>query len=146
MTVTTPIIPETSSESVAPTGTLGPSPGVRFILRRGQRLFNEGDSADAAYMIQKGRLEVTKRVRDDETVLALLGPGDIVGEMALIDDMPRSASVRAVEDTYLLRVSKDNFQERMQGLDPVYRAILNRLSNRLRQQSIELAMVRKIVR
>lgn len=143
MTVTTPIPPAGDAD---PLGSQGRSPGVRQIIRRGQRLFNEGDAADAAFMIQKGRLEVTKRVRDDETALALLGPGDIVGEMALIDDMPRSASVRAMEDTLLLRVSKENFQERLQALDPVYRAILNRLSNRLRQQSIELAMIRKVVR
>lgn len=146
MTVSTPILPENGPGSVAPAASQQRTPGARLIIRRGQRLFSEGDAADAAFMIQKGRMEVTKRVRDDETVLALLGPGDIVGEMALIDDMPRSASVRAVEDTLLLRVSKENFQDRLQALDPVYRAILNRLSNRLRQQSIELAMVRKVVR
>lgn len=116
------------------------------MLRRGLRLFREGDEADAAYLIQSGRVEITKRVRDDETVLAILGPGDIVGEMALIDGLNRSASARALEDTVLLRVSKANFQERLQAIDAVSRAMLNRLSQRLRQQSAELAQSRKIVR
>ena len=133
--------------------TVAPNAGImpidtkgRLLVRRGHRLFREGEEADAAYLVEKGKLEVTKKVRDDETVLAMMGPGDIIGEMALIDGAPRSASVRAMEDTVVLRVSKANFQERLAGIDPICRAILTRLSQRVRQQSQEIAQLRKVVR
>ncbi len=73
-------------------------------------IFSEGESGPELYIIQKGSVRITKIVDDDEVMLAILKPGDIFGEMALLEDKPRSASAIAHEDTILLAVNRKNFK------------------------------------
>lgn len=73
-------------------------------------IFSEGESGPELYIIQKGSVRITKIVDDDEVMLAILKPGDIFGEMALLEDKPRSASAIAHEDTVLLAVNRGNFK------------------------------------
>lgn len=80
-------------------------------LAKGQVLFREGTLADAAYVVVSGALEVRKSVSGvGETAIATLGPSSIVGEMALLTEAPRSATVVALEDAELLQIPKAAFE------------------------------------
>ena len=64
-------------------------------LPAGETLFDEGSPGDRAYIIQSGELEVVKATSGRDVLLAVRGPGDVIGEMSLIEDVPRTASGRA---------------------------------------------------
>jgi CRP-like cAMP-binding protein len=73
-------------------------------------IFSECEPGKELYIIQKGSVKITKIVDNNQVMLALLKPGDIFGEMALIENKPRSASALAYEDCALLAVNKSNFE------------------------------------
>ena len=78
-------------------------------LAGGETLLCEGDPGDAMYIVVAGRLRAARRGDDgDEIELQELGPGQPVGEIALLVDQPRGATVRAIRDTQLLRVAADD--------------------------------------
>lgn len=79
-------------------------------LEKGRVLFKEGDPGDAAYVVFSGCLEVRKSVPGmGDTVIAQLGPNSVVGEMALLTEAPRSATVVALDETDLLEIPKAAF-------------------------------------
>lgn len=81
--------------------------GDPFTLDKGELLFPQGGPADAAYLLTEGALEVAARIPGDElTAISMVRPGEVVGEFALLDDRPRSASVRAVEASTGLRIPR----------------------------------------
>lgn len=73
-------------------------------------LFAEGESGPELFIIQKGSIRITKIVNNNEVLLALLKSGDIFGEMALLENKPRSASAIAHEDSILMAVNRANFK------------------------------------
>ncbi len=73
-------------------------------------IFSENEPGDELYIIQKGRVKITKIVDNNEVLLAMLKAGDIFGEMALLENKPRSASAIAYDDVTLLAVNRENFQ------------------------------------
>jgi NTE family protein len=77
-------------------------------LPAGEWLFKEGDAADAVYVVTSGRLEVLLE-RDKPELLRLLGPGDVVGELALLTASGRAASIRARRDSDLIALRQDDF-------------------------------------
>lgn len=94
----------------------------------GETLFDEGDPADAMYLLESGELEVrTSSGVDDDVVLAQLGAGSVVGEMSILEgDTKRSASVIALCDVQAFRLTRDAFQK-LRGVRnrAAYRLILN---------------------
>jgi len=94
----------------------------------GDALFREGDPGDAMYVIVSGRIVVAR----DGNHLADLSRGECVGEMSLIDGMPRSATVTAVTDCRLLSIDGDGLARIMAAEVEVARGILRVLSRRLR--------------
>lgn len=106
-------------------------------LEVGQTLFREGDQGDRAYVVREGRLEVSRRIGSSDVVIAIEGPGTILGEMALIDDQPRSATIRALEPTRLTVVPKEAFQFHLARTDPVIRLLLERFTSIIRSISAE---------
>ncbi len=95
-------------------------------------IFSEVMPGAELYIIQKGSVKITKVVNDSEVLLAVLKPGDIFGEMSLIEDKPRSASAIAYEDTQLLAVNKENFS-RMVSTQP---QIITRLTQILAETDL----------
>ncbi|TAK13745.1 MAG: cyclic nucleotide-binding domain-containing protein, partial [Anaerolineae bacterium] len=93
-----------------------------------QPLFKKEDPGDCMYILASGRL----RVHDGSTFINELGPGEVVGEMAMLDSEPRSASVTAVEDSLLLRLDQEPFYDLMDARIEVVRGIISVLSGRLR--------------
>ena len=99
----------------------------------GQRVFEAGDPGDALYIIRSGSMMVKK----GEMVLAVLGMGDTIGEMSFVERGERSATVAAVEETELLKVSFESL-ERLFEKHPlmavkIYKAMASVLSQRLRE-------------
>lgn len=113
--------------------------GERVNLTPGQRLFQEGEVGDRAYVLEVGQLEISKKVGSEEVVLATIGRGAIVGEMALIDAAPRMATARATQACTLLVVTRESFQKKLESMDPVTRHLLKRFVNIIREQGAELA-------
>ncbi len=108
---------------------------ARLTLKPGERVFREGDEADAAYIIESGSIEISKSVQDDSVVIGVIPQGEMFGEMALIDDQPRSGTARAVEPTVIATIPRATFQQRLERTDPVIRQLLNLLIRRLRSQT-----------
>lgn len=77
----------------------------------GAAIVNQGDAGEKFYLIRKGSVEVVK----DDGVIAKLGPGDFFGEMALLKDQPRNASVRAIEAVDLHALEKEHFLAALKG-------------------------------
>lgn len=100
----------------------------------GARIFLEGENADCAYLIEEGNVEITVRKDDDVVVVAVAGKGEMIGEMALIDSSPRSASARCPVQTKALVIPKADFEQRLAAADPVIRRLLQMLIKRLRSQ------------
>ncbi|MDR2468267.1 MAG: Crp/Fnr family transcriptional regulator [Spirochaetaceae bacterium] len=89
-------------------------------------VFIEGESGDELFIIQSGAVKITKVINNDEVILALLKPGDIFGEMSILESKARSASAIAFEETTLMVVQKQNF-EGMAATQPQVIARLTRL-------------------
>ena len=77
----------------------------------GDIIFNEGDSGDAWYAIYHGEVEVLKKADGGEKTIKTFGPRSCFGELAVLDGLPRSATIRAKEGTVVLRVPQDKFSE-----------------------------------
>ena len=103
-----------------------------------QYLFREGDTPTGAYLIEEGRVQVLIACADGEKIIAVRGPGEIVGEMAIIDKGPRSASVKAIDNCVLLPVNAEQIANRMASADPVLRMVLSVILDRFRDTLTEL--------
>ena len=104
-------------------------------LPGGQTLFSQGDAGDSLYVLAHGRLSVSIAVDGHEQVIGEVGRGQVVGEMAVLTGEPRSATVRAVRDSELIRFSKPAF-ERVIEKDPRTMTLISRrLISRLRQSN-----------
>ena len=87
--------------------------GSKHQFAAGEQIFSEGDPPTAAFVIDSGRVEVYTQHGGQHLVLNFLGPGDLLGEMAVIDREPRSASARAVGECVLTEIREDQIQERI---------------------------------
>jgi diguanylate cyclase len=94
------------------------------LFKAGDLIFAEGDAPTGAYLIESGRIEISTTQLGEPRVLGVLGPGMLLGEMAVLDNSPRSASARAVTDCVLLPIDRRQFAERLAAADPVVRALL----------------------
>ena len=103
-------------------------------LRRGEELFHQGALGDAVYIVVSGRLRVLIEERDWRRLVEEVGRGELVGEMAIISGQPRAATVEAVRDSELLRMSKESFDRRLrrspEATMNVVRLLISRLQRR----------------
>ena len=103
-------------------------------LKPGDTLFIGGKPGDGCYRLEHGLLKVVVTSPEGkERIVAMLGPGAIVGELAIIDGGPRSASVCAVNDCELSFISRTAFEERSVRNPAIYQYLINVLAARLRQ-------------
>ncbi|MGD1097879.1 MAG: aquaporin [Bryobacteraceae bacterium] len=107
----------------------------------GSVLLTQGDESDKAYVVERGELEVRKRgTNGAEQVLARLGPGDWVGEMSLLLNLPRSATVIATRDSQLRTVTAANFTHVIKEHPEETLRLLKQLSARLSQANDKLVL------
>jgi CRP-like cAMP-binding protein len=103
-------------------------------------LFLAGDAGDGCYRVEDGLLKVTMVSRSGaERILAFFGKGAIVGELAIIDGLPRSASVVAVRDAALSFLSRAAFEDFAQKHPEIYRSLVTLLATRLRESDAVIA-------
>ena len=107
----------------------------RMVYRAGERVFSEFDEADECYVIDEGsvRITTTNAVDGRELVFAHLGPGEIFGEMALIDEKTRSASATADSDCELIVLRRDDFMAGLREHPERLEIVLGFISDRLRR-------------
>jgi serine/threonine-protein kinase len=101
------------------------------IFARGQYLMEEGENAEEAYLITKGKVRVFKEIGGNKVILSTLHEGDIVGEMALITDAKRSASVQALEDTEVAVLNKEVLAHNLKKLPPYIEKMVSTITRRL---------------
>ncbi len=107
---------------------------------RGEVLFTEGDPGDRLYIIVDGKIKLGRASGDGrENLLAILGPGEMFGELSLFDPGPRNATATAVADTSLLGVGSDDLATWLNGRPDVARQLLRSLARRLRRTNEALA-------
>jgi len=101
---------------------------------KGARVFHEGDTSDACYLIRSGEVRVTREHPDGRAIaLATLGPGELVGELAMIDGDVRSASVEALTDLELLAVSAADMRGLLERNAQITAKLVVALARRLRE-------------
>jgi predicted acylesterase/phospholipase RssA/CRP-like cAMP-binding protein len=101
-------------------------------LEAGEVLFHQGDVADAAYFVVGGRVSVHVTEDGEERLVAELGRGEVVGELGLLDQAPRSATVRAVRDTTLASFSSTTFEELVAVSPSMMLNVTRRILTRMR--------------
>lgn len=103
-------------------------------IQRGRTLFNEGDDGEALFVIVDGKVKLGRTSPDGrENLLAILGPGQVFGELSLFDPGPRSATATAVVDTELRSLSHADLLPLITEHPQVSRALLRQLAARLRR-------------
>lgn len=102
-------------------------------IQKDTYLFREGDPPDSMYIVRSGSLAVTKTKGSSEVILTELGPGSIVGEMALFDQRPRSANVKATQETEVIALPYDSLSKQLDQLPVWVRAILKTMNENLRE-------------
>lgn len=103
----------------------------RRFAPKGQIVIREGEYGQDAYLVQSGEVSVFITKDGEEVELARLSAGQIVGEMAVVFDGPRTASVKATQDANLIVISRQQFEEKLKESDPTVRAIVQMLSQRI---------------
>lgn len=107
-------------------------------VNAGEIIFNIGDYGDCAYLIEEGKVDIYIQKDGKEYKVNSCGPGDIFGEMAIIDNLPRSATAKANIDTVLSVVTQDQLNQRIDSLDPVVRLLVSVLIKRIRANNGEI--------
>ncbi len=110
----------------------------------GHVLMKEGDPGGSLYLVLDGEFEFTKRSGEQEIVLAVRGAGEVIGEMSLLDQSPRSATARATRDSRLLMIKRDAFQQLLSTSPAATLAILQTVTSRLRNTEVMLRQSEKM--
>lgn len=114
----------------------------RAAFEAGKTLFVEGDSGDAAYLILEGAADVIVNSPKGPITVATLGKDDFVGEIAILCDVPRTATVRAASRLETLRIKKDVFLQLMRDLPAMALEIMRELAERLGATTDQLTAAR----
>ena len=111
----------------------------------GQEIFKEGNPGDSLFVVLSGQIQIQKHVKDQDTVLAILKPGEVFGEMALFDGLPRSATARTRSQAQVMKFTVANLQALQdQSLEVIIRfkeVLLKALSFRLREASRDMEVL-----
>jgi EAL domain-containing protein (putative c-di-GMP-specific phosphodiesterase class I) len=101
--------------------------------KTGDIIMHQGDDGESAYIIEDGLVEIIiERPDKSQHVVGTRGAGAIIGEMSLVDNAPRTATIKAIEDCQLLEITKDDFSRRLDSADPVLRMTIQVIMTRYR--------------
>jgi signal transduction histidine kinase len=114
-------------------------------LAPGEALFTEGDQGDEAYVITDGEIEIVKITGEREVLLARRLPGEVIGEMALLDSAPRMASGRAAAETTLIAIPKSQMDQLLATSATAARGLFFILLERVRQTEASLRQSERMV-
>ena len=102
-------------------------------FKRDLHLFHENDHSRELYIVGSGTIQVYRKLGKHEVILATLGKGAVLGEMALIDGKPRSASARTTEESSVIIIDADTFLEKIKGVPPWLMSIVRMISQKIRK-------------
>src|SRR5215213_8547030 len=103
----------------------------RVAYDAGKTLFKQGDGADAAYLIIEGEADILVETPAGPVTIAILGPNDVLGEMAILCDVPRTATVRAKTRLVALRIAKGPFLRMVREFPNMVVSIMRERAHRL---------------
>ncbi len=127
-------IPEEQIEKIFKVVKKGTVPGYT-------RIFRQNESGDKFFVIISGKVRVFKTNKEGtETELAILGPGEYFGEMALLTQEPRSASVETLEETQLLVLTKAQLDQILKIIPNISLTFVKQMANRLVQEEKRIEM------
>mgnify|MGYP003676871206 CR=1 FL=1 len=109
------------------------SNAFRKEILNGETLIKEGEVGESAYLIESGHFEILIGKGKTSSRINTAGPGTIIGEMALIDDLPRTATVRAITDCVVIEVNRAEFSRRLHDVDAVLEMIMKVILKRYRE-------------
>lgn len=112
-----------------------------ILVDEGSVIFREGERGYSAFLIERGEVEISVQRNGLDVKLASRGPGEVFGEMAIIDDQPRSATVTAVRPCQLLMITRDQLVNRIEQTDPVLRMCLRVILQRFRSTLLRLQVM-----
>lgn len=104
-------------------------------------LFEEGKNSDHAYIIESGAVEVSHRRGDRKLILSILGEGDVLGEGAVIDNLPSTSTAKAIEPTRVIAIPIDYINQKIDAADPTVRLFLRLIMDRYRDMYTRLMHV-----
>ncbi len=117
----------------------GPKILDRQCFPAGTVVIEQDTYGSRAYMVESGSVEVyVRNANGSETLLAELGPGSVVGEMAALSDGLRSASVRTKEDSVLIAISAHNLNKSMKASDSLNKRLIHMMSLRMKDTNMKL--------
>jgi CRP/FNR family transcriptional regulator, cyclic AMP receptor protein len=109
----------------------------------GEMIIQENDLGETAYVIKQGQVEVSKELHGEKVHLAYLGAGETFGEMSMIDEKPRSATVTAVTETLVSEIRRDDFFNSFQTDPKIVLQLLKVLFERLREADARILELQK---
>lgn len=115
----------------------------RMIYRDGQPVFHQGEVGDAAYVIVRGNADVVVETKTEEIVVAVLGENAVVGEIAILCDVPRTATLRAKGELVVLKIKKEHFLGLMVDFPKLGIQVMRELALRLSKTTAELTDARR---
>jgi signal transduction histidine kinase len=113
-------------------------------LSAGEELFAQGSPGDKAYIIKEGELEILRESEGRKVLLAVRKAGEVIGEMSLLHEAPRMATVRARTDSLLFALSQEHFDELLNSSTSAARAMLHTITSRLQATEAMLRQSEKI--
>lgn len=113
------------------------------VYLHGEYIIRQGEVADCMYVIQEGEVEVIAVQDGREVRLAVRGPGEFIGEMAIFERQTRSADVRALGNARVLTVDKKNFLRRVHEDPSLAFRLVESMSSRIRALSNEVARLKR---
>lgn len=114
----------------------------RLSFMEGDEVCREGDSGDAAYIILKGEAAVSVATDNGPLTVAMLSKNDIIGEIAVLCDVPRTATVAAKTDLETLKVAKDNFFQLVTQFPQIGIQVMHELAERLHHTTQDLTQAK----
>jgi CRP-like cAMP-binding protein len=105
---------------------------------KGTVLFREGEPGKEMFVIQTGKVTISKKVRDLDTNLAVLGPGEFFGEMAIISNRPRNATATISEDAKILVIDHKTFEAMIRGNAEIAVRMIKQLAERLSEADVQI--------
>ena len=114
----------------------------RLTFRSGQDLFRQGDPGDAAYVIISGEADILAETADGEVPITSVGTNAFIGEIAILCDVPRTATVRAKGEVQALKIDKEHFLRLIREFPEMAVEVMRELASRLTQTTAELSQAR----
>ena len=107
----------------------------------GTVLFREGEPGHEMFIIERGRVQLTRNLRGVEKILAVLPPGEFFGEMAIINQKPRSATATVIEEAHLLVLDQPTFEKMIQENTAIAVRLIKKLAARLEQTNLQVEIL-----